>query len=697
MATTRRRFTGAAIGIAAAGDALAQAIGLQDVINGIAPQTEATIYVAREIITMDPRRPRAEAVAVVGDRIAAVGTLAELQVMARDQPFRLDRRFEGKVILPGFVEQHVHPLLAGLMVVAEVIAIEDWDTTSGFCPAVRDEAGYRRRFAEALAAHKARDPQAVFLTWGYHHYFHGAMSRAWLDTQAGDTPVIVWHRSQHEAYLNSAVMRRLGVDEAYIATFSQSARAQTDFAKGRFYEQGWLKVIEKVAPAMATPARLRQGLEFTVGYYHRNGITTACEPGGIVSKPLQDVINSVYAADSVPFNHYFIPDGKTYAGMFPKDPAAMLAETLKPLEWGSGRARWLPGQVKLFSDGSIFSQTMQMKDGYTDGHPGEWIMDPDIFTTAFQIYWDAGYHIHIHNNGDAGMDVLLANVERALRRRPRFDHRTTIVHFGFASTEQVARAGRLGCIVSANPYYVTALAGRYAQLGIGPERARRMVPLKDAENAGMSISFHSDMPMAPAKPLQLIWAAVNRTTAEGPVMGEDQRLSLDVALRAMTIDAAYSIRLEKEVGSITPGKLSNFVILEQSPYAVAPAALKDIPVWGTVLEGRVQPAPPAPGQQRAEIAPGLVNTTAMFFVDQGGGPGTRQGPGGTRSTCTLPDRLSGIATASSGRFSATDPTQLPALSSGPYSFCVHSGDMAAIGCVCGGKDVFADIIAQQLG
>ncbi|MFL1462489.1 amidohydrolase [Roseococcus sp. DSY-14] len=666
MTTTRRNLAGAALGLVAAGEAAAQALGLQDIIGRVAPQREATIYVAREVITMDPRRPRAEAVAVVGERIAAVGTLAELQALARDQPFRVDRSFEGKVMLPGFVEQHVHPVLAGLMVITEVIAIEDWDTTTGFRPAVRDEAGYRRRFAEALAAHKARDPQAVFLTWGYHHYFHGAMSREWLDAQAGETPVIVWHRSQHEVFLNTTLMRRMGVDDAFLATFTPSARAQTDVAKGHFFEQGMLKVLEKIAPAMATPDRMRQGLEFTVGYYHRNGITIAAEPGGLYSKPLQDAVNAVYAADATPFNHYFIPDGKSFLALHPDDPAAMIAETRRTLDWGSGRARFLPQQVKLFTDGAIYSQLMQMQDGYTDGHHGAWIMDPDLFSHAFHLYWDAGYQLHIHNNGDGGMEVVLANVERAQRRRPRFDHRTVLVHFGFATPDQIARAGRLGCIVSANPYYVTALAGRYAQIGIGPERARRMVPLKDAETAGMSISFHSDMPMAPAKPLQLIWAAVNRTTAEGPVMGEDQRVSLDLALRAMTIEAAFSIRLENEVGSITPGKYANFTILEQSPYAVAPAALKDIAVWGTVLEGRVQPAPAAPatGPRRAE-AP-------------------------------RPARLAGGA-APSGRFSAAEPpsdARLAAACAG-HAFCTHTGPAAALGCGCGG-DVFAALVALGL-
>jgi predicted amidohydrolase YtcJ len=138
---------------------------------------------------------------------------------------------------------------------------------------------------------------------------------------------------------------------------------------------------------------------------------------------------------------------------------------------------------------------------------------------------------------------------------------------------------------------VTALAGRYAKLGIGPERSANIAAHGDVVRNGGSLSFHSDMPMAPAKPMQLVWAAVTRTTAEGPVAGPQHKVSLDVALKAVTIDAAYSIQMEKRIGSIEVGKDANLSILEQSPYAVAPEKLKDIAVWGTMLEGRVQPVP----------------------------------------------------------------------------------------------------------
>jgi hypothetical protein len=238
---------------------------------------------------------------------------------------------------------------------------------------------------------------------------------------------------------------------------------------------------------------------------------------------------------------------------------------------------------------------MMMKDPYTDGHHGAWIIDPPTFAYAFQAYWDAGYQIHVHNNGDAGFDVVLGELEKAMARNPRKDHRTVLVHFGFAQPQQVARWIELGGIVSSNPYYVTALAGRYAKLGIGPARAANMVPHGDVLKAKGSLSFHSDMPMAPAKPLQLVWAGVNRLTAEGDVSGAYHKVPVDEALKAITINAAYSIQMERKVGSITVGKDANLTILEKSPYEVAPTAIKDIGVWGTMLEGRVQPAPVASG------------------------------------------------------------------------------------------------------
>lgn len=607
--STKPRAIAIAVLLAMPIAAWTQAIRLQDLDELVEPSQQTVIYTAREFITMDPQRPTAEAIAVRDGKFVAVGTRAEVgETVGED--VRLDKSFNDKVVMPGFIEQHVHPVLAALAMNMKVISIEDWEAIDGFSPAVREEKKYRARLREALAAHE--DRSEPFITWGYHHYFHGEMSRALLDELAPDFPVIVWHRSQHEFYLNTAALELTGIDEAYVSGLGSSARAMSDMTKGHFFEQGMIGILPKLTSHLASPEQFRRGLEFTETYYHRNGITLACEPGGFLSKRVQEATNAVYSDDATPFNHCFIGDGKSFYAVKPDDATSLLTETRKVETWGRGRTWYLPDQVKLFTDGAIYSQLMQMKDGYTDGHHGAWIIDPPALGFMFQAYWDAGYQIHVHNNGDAGLDVLLGELEKAMARKPREDHRTVLVHFGFAQPEQVKRWIELGGIVSSNPYYVTALAGRYAKLGIGPERSANMVPHGDVLKHGGSLSFHSDMPMAPAKPMQLVWAAVNRFTAEGPIAGPQHRVPLDDALKAITIDAAFSIQMEKRVGSIEVGKDANLTMLMQSPYEVVPEKLKDIQVWGTMLEGRVQPVGPAPRSRQPESG----STASASLSDQ---------------------------------------------------------------------------------
>lgn len=577
--------------------ATAQTVSLQDIGAKAAAGAPSTtvIYTAREFRTMDPARPTASAVAVQDGRFVAIGSLAELQ---RSLPAAaVDRRFDGKFVTPGFIEQHVHPALGALTMVTKVISIEDWDYIDGFSPAVRDPAGYRARLASAIEDFNASgaDMKTPLVTWGYHHYFHGPMSRAELDKLAGDRPIIVWHRSAHEFFLNTAALRLIKLDEAYVKTLTATEQEQIDLSQGHFFEQGLLAIMPTVAPYLASPDQFRRGLEFSRTSYLKSGITLACEPGmNFTVKAVQDMINSVYSPDDTPFNHCFIGFAPEFVARAKGDPAALLRETRTIESWGKGRTFILPGQIKLMNDGAIFSQLMQMKDGYTDGHEGVWMMDDAAYKFAFETYWDAGYQIHIHNNGDAGMERLLDTLQAAQQRRPRQDHRTVIVHFGFATDAQVDRAARLGAIISTNPYYVTALAGRYAKLGIGPERAANMVPLNRVMANNMSCSLHSDMPMSAAKPLLLVWAAVNRMTAEDQVVGARHKVPVDLAMRGITTEAAYSIGLENRLGSITPGKDANLTILDQSPWAVAPAKIKDIKVWGTMLEGRVQPVESKP-------------------------------------------------------------------------------------------------------
>ena len=574
----------------------AQSPTLQQVGETLAGEElpKITLYPAREILTLDPAQPRVGAIAVVGSRILAIGSLDELKAAAGDQPFQVNNIFRDRVIVPGFIAQHDHPVLSALTMVSEILSIEDWVLPTGTIPAVKDKAEFLERLAAAES--RLKDPAEPLVTWGYHASFFGKLTRAELDQISSRRPIIVWGRSCHELVLNTPTLDAGEVTAALVSGWTPSEQEQSDLANGHFWEQGMFAVGKRVARMLAAPERLRRGLELTRDYLHTKGITYGNEPGGILVQPLQDAVNAVFAQPTMPFRWSFMVDGKTLCDR-ETDDAQVLAESEKLRDWYGGMTSQAHKMVKLFADGAIFSQLMQVREPYLDGHAGAWMSDLPVFERAFRLYWDAGYQIHVHVNGDAGLDRVLNTLEKNMRRNPRFDHRTTIVHFAVSGKDQVARMRRLGCLVSGNPYYVTSLADNYAEVGLGPQRANEMVRMGDVERAGVSFSYHSDMPMAPADPLFLMWCGVNRLTLSGRVADENQRVSREAALRAVTLEAAHSLKLERELGSLVPGKLANFTILDENPVTCPPLKIREIGVWGTVHEGRVLPVQRAhPGQ-----------------------------------------------------------------------------------------------------
>ncbi|MFN6138826.1 MAG: amidohydrolase [Planctomycetota bacterium] len=510
-----------------------------------------------------------------------------MKTAAGDQKYSIDNTFADKVIVPGFVAQHDHPVLTALTMASEVLSIEDWVLPSGTIPAVKDKDDFFKRL---IAAEKRlKDPSEPLVTWGYHPSFFGKLTRAELDKISTKRPIVVWGRSCHEFIFNTAALKTGNVTEELVAGWSASAQEQSNLDEGHFWEQGMFAVLAtRIATLIATKQKLESGLELARDYMHAKGITIGNEPGGILVKSIQDGVNQVFSQPSMPFRWTFMVDGKTMADKY-KDDAQVIEESERLKSWYVGMTSQSPKMVKLFSDGAIYSQLMQVRDPYLDGHKGEWMTDLDVFHRAFRIYWDAGYQIHIHVNGDAGLDRLLNTLEENLRRNPRYDHRTTIVHFAVSAKDQVERIKKLGCVVSANSYYVRALADNYSRVGLGPERADEMVRLGDVERAGISYSLHSDMPMAPTDPLFLMWCGINRITTSGRVAGEAQKISRQGALRAVTLDAAYSLKMEKDIGSIVSGKLANFTILGDNPITCDPMVVKDVSVWGTVHEGRLLP------------------------------------------------------------------------------------------------------------
>lgn len=546
--------------------------------------TSTTVFTARRVITMDPDAPEATAVAVQGGRVVAVGRIEDLRDIGT-----VDDTFADAVLLPGLIDQHLHPVLGAATLVTEVIAIEDWVLPERTFPAAHSPEDYRSRL---VAADAGLPPNEWLVSWGYHELWHGPLDRAALDAVSATRPIAVWQRSCHEYFLNTAAIDALGLTAEQMAG-QGPASDMVDFEAGHWWEAGMNLLLPHLAPVMMSPERIAAGLNQMVEYLHRNGVTAINEPGIMWAVEPWDLYQQILGADDAPFTSTFLVDARTQAdsGMDPADAVADAESQIAraPL----GKVRLLPKQVKLFADGAIISQLMQMREPYLDdaGHPdlchhGEWMMQPEVFRAFFGAYWAAGWQPHVHVNGDAGLDVVLDAVEECMAAHPRTDHRTVIVHFANSTEEQVDRIARLGCIVSANPYYPVGFADQYAAHGLGAQRADTMVRAASVLARGVSLSLHSDLPMGPAAPLALASFAVNRRTPAGRVVAPEQRISVHDALRAITSEAAYSWRMEGELGSITPGKAATFTVLAEDPYQVDPERLADIAVLGTVYEGR---------------------------------------------------------------------------------------------------------------
>jgi len=246
------------------------------------------------------------------------------------------------------------------------------------------------------------------------------------------------------------------------------------------------------------------------------------------------------------------------------------------------------GCIKLMTDGSIQGFTARLKSGkYYNGAPnGVWNAPPDELTTAVAAYHKAGLQMHIHANGDEASEVMLDAIEAALEETPDDNHRHTLQHCQLMQEDQLQRAADYGVCINmfANHIYYWGEA-HYAHT-VGPQRAETMEAFNTANKLGVHFAMHSDAPITHMAPLFTAWCAVNRLTATGRTLGEAEKISVHDALKAVTLGAAYTLKLDHLIGSIESGKFADFTVLDQDPYAVDTVHLKDIEICGTVLGGK---------------------------------------------------------------------------------------------------------------
>ncbi len=548
-----------------------------------------TVYPAAKIITMTEAMPTAGAVAVADGRVVCVGSMDSLKPWLDAHPYDIDDRLADKVVMPGFVDPHVHPSLPAVLTQFPFLAPDDWSLPTGDFPAARTPEAYLARLDELVANHP--DWGVPFITWGYHPLWHGQLNRAALSDRYPDRPVMLWHRSFHELFVNDAALAWLQLSEDRL-----SGHPEVDWAEGHFRENGFQAALlaSPLPKLLFRPDRYRQGMATFLKMLHRAGVTTCLDmglgimgPSGDELELIRDVAESTQAPARIvltPLILDFLSRGLS--------PAEAIAESAERQSRNSRRVQ-LDLHFKLMMDGAMFGGLAQYGyPGYLDGHTGVWMAPLETTRVWAEAFWKAGYQLHAHTNGDLSADALIDLLRYLQTVQPRFDHRMVLEHFAFTTEEQNRQMKELGMLVSANPYYHHILSDIYSERWLGPDRGSQMVRLGSLERLGVPFTLHSDCPMAPLSPLTLAWTAANRVTVNGNLNCPEERISLQAALRAITIDAAWIMRKENEIGSIRAGKLADFAVLEDDPYDAGVEGLKDVRVWGTMFEGELHPLAP---------------------------------------------------------------------------------------------------------
>lgn len=542
---------------------------------------EVTVFEAETIITMEPGFPEAKYVATSEGIILGVAqSLEELDAWTNGRDVTIDRRFASSILMPGFVEPHIHPMQTVMMLAIPFISPEAWELPGKSYPSIIGETKYETRLREVLAT----SDEELFITWGHHRLFHGDMDRAKLDEIAPNRAVVIWQRSFHEIIANTAALELLeiGTAEAFEAEFDKPEIDPThaDFASGVIHETALFSGIEKLRPYLFQPEKVQQGLIEMRQMMLETGVTTSADLafGGFGGIALEaPLFKSLYDQPSTPSRILAIPVATLVTG----DPNAWLADVQD--EYQSDKF-FFSNRVKLFADGAFFAQFMQMNPpGYSDGHEGKWLTEPDVLDGQAMRFWEAGWSLHTHVNGDKGVDVVLGILER-LPARGGQD--AVLEHLGYSTEAQNRRIGEMGLMVSAQPNYIRILGDAYAESGLGPDRAAQMNRLGSLERKDVPLGLHSDFNMAPIDPLYLAWVASNRITLAGNVKAPEERLGLDKALRAITIEAAQVIGMDDQVGSIASGKKADFVVLDRDPRIGGAANLREVIVRGVIFEGR---------------------------------------------------------------------------------------------------------------
>jgi len=515
--------------------------------------------------TIDEDMPRAEALAVKAGRFIAVGSTDDVSNLAGPDTQVIDA--SGLTVLPGFIDAHNHPSYAGIRHLKDV---EVNHTTID---------GIQRALRERASETPAGEWISGFLYDDTKLEDGRPLLRTDLDEAVPDHPVRVVHRGGHTAVYNSKAFE-----------LAEITADTPDPEGGRFYrEDGELTgkvaehatgMIDRLIPTGSTRAERAESIALIGRLMSEAGLTSVHETGGGTDGLV--AYRDAYASGELRFRMYFFPAGGGGLG------GPGLFESLKTAGIATGFGdEWLRlGAVKYGADGSASERTMAMSAPYV-GRPDDFgilTMTQEEIHEAVDDAVTHGFQIGIHANGDRAIDMVLTAYERAQGEWPQEDPRFRVEHCSLVNDDLLRRIRAIGAIPTPFYTYVYFHGNKWGEYGA--DRMEWMFAHRRFLDAGIPVAGASDYPPGPFQPLMAIQSMVTRTDMQGREWGPSQRVTVPEALRVCTINGAHASFEEDIKGSITAGKLADFVVLGADPHETDPSEIIDIPVVRTVVGGR---------------------------------------------------------------------------------------------------------------
>jgi len=511
--------------------------------------------------TGNPAQPWAEAVAARGGRIVAVGDTAAVRKLVSPETRVIDAH--GEMLLPGLIDAHVHFLVGGFSLTSVQLR----------------EARTKAEFVERLRAFAATQPKGTWITggdWDNHNWGGEWPTRQWIDAATPDNPVWINRLDGHSSLANSAALAAAGVTRATADVAGGTIVRDAAGEPTGIFRDNAKTLIDRAVPP-PTAAACDGALDAAMRYVAAQGVTSVGHMGTWNDLAVFERADNAHRLRT-----------RIYAAV-PLSTWQRLETTVAAHGRGDDYLRI--GGLKGYVDGSLGSHTAAFLEPFTDapGDRGLLVNTPENLYQWTADATRAGLQVIVHAIGDRAIRLQLDIVERVEREQHPADPRFRIEHAQHIAPADIARFGQLGVIASMQPYHAID-DGRWAEKVIGPERIKTTYAFRSLLDTRARLAFGSDWDVAPATPLEGIYAAVTRRTLDGKNPGgwvPEQKITVEEALRAYTSGAAYAQFAEKEKGTLEPGKLADFVLIDRDVTRIPPPEIRDARVLVTVVGGEV--------------------------------------------------------------------------------------------------------------